>query len=79
MTTRQDPILINDHGVAAMLGVSRATVWRMVSDDRLPDPLKLGRLTRWRRDWILAAIDAADAARVSTFNDAASPRNVRPN
>ncbi|MDF0487161.1 transcriptional regulator [Sphingomonas sp. H39-1-10] len=35
--------------VEAMLGVHRATVWRMVQDGRLPAPIKFARnVTRWK-------------------------------
>lgn len=40
---------ISDHKVAAMFGVSKATVWRWASSGILPKPVKLGpNTTRWR-------------------------------
>ena len=52
--------LIRCKELAAMLGVSKATVWRMVRDGRLPKPLKLGeRITAWRLDEVEAAIERA--------------------
>ena len=56
-------ILISDNTGSALLGVSRATWWRRVHDGTLPQPIKLGGVTRWRRDEIEAVIDAASAAR----------------
>jgi len=44
--------------------VAKATVWRMVNDDRLPPPLELGsQLRRWLRPEIRARIKARIAAR----------------
>lgn len=43
------PQFISDHKVAAMFGVSKATVWRWASTGLLPKPIKLGpNTTRWR-------------------------------
>ncbi len=52
-------LLLSDHAGAALLGISRATFWRRVSDRTLPPPLKLGGLTRWRRSDLIAAVDRA--------------------
>jgi predicted DNA-binding transcriptional regulator AlpA len=61
---RDEPaLLLSDHSAAALLGISRATLWRRVSDRTLPAPVKIGHATRWRRDELLAAVDAASAAR----------------
>jgi predicted DNA-binding transcriptional regulator AlpA len=58
-------LLVSDHTGAALLGVSRATFWRRVGDGTLPKPVKLGGATRWRRDELLAAIDAVSKTRES--------------
>jgi predicted DNA-binding transcriptional regulator AlpA len=50
--------LLSDNAAAALLGVSRATFWRRVKDGTMPEPLRLGGATRWRRDEIIAAIEA---------------------
>ena len=42
-------VLLRVEQVAAELGVSRRTVWRLVSGGRLPRPLAIGRCRRWRR------------------------------
>lgn len=57
------PLLLSDLGVAAMLGCSRPTVWRRVADGTLPKAIKIGGLTRWPRDEIIAVIERAKAAR----------------
>lgn len=56
-------ILVSDATAAALLAISRATFWRRVSDGAMPKPVKIGHATRWRRDEIMAAVDAATAAR----------------
>lgn len=42
--------------VAAALKIGERTVWRMVSTSEFPQPIKIGRLSRWRpstiQDWI---------------------------
>lgn len=56
-------ILLSDNAAAAMLGISRATFWRRVTDGSLPKPIKLGGATRWHRNELLAVVDAALAKR----------------
>ena len=56
-------LLLSDHAGAALLGISRATFWRRVADNSLPQPLKLGGLTRWRRSELIAAIEQTAARR----------------
>lgn len=58
-----EPILLSDREAAALLGMSRATLWRRTRDKSLPQPVKIFGLTRWRRDELLAAIDALSAER----------------
>ncbi len=50
-------LLLSDNAAAALLGVSRATFWRRVKDGTLPQPVKLGAATRWRRDALLEAVE----------------------
>lgn len=48
--------LVSVDGVAAMLGCSRRHVYRLSGAGRMPSPVKVGSLTRWRRkeidNWI---------------------------
>jgi len=57
-----DPLVTADDG-AAILGMSLATFWRRVADGTVPQPLKLGFLSRWPKSEILAVIEKAKAAR----------------
>ena len=43
------PLLLNVDELARFLSISRRSVWRMVSAQELPSPIRLGRATRWRR------------------------------
>lgn len=58
----QDEKLLKDRDVAAIIGCSRTNVWMMVRDGRLPPPLKLGRMARWRPSAVWAAIQRAEEA-----------------
>lgn len=54
---------------AALLGMSVASFWRLVADGTIPEPLKLGRLSRWPRSELVAVIEKAKAARASGGRD----------
>lgn len=62
--TVDDPLITVDDG-AALLNVSVATFWRRVADGTVPQPLKLGYLSRWPKSEILAVIEKAKAARAA--------------
>jgi excisionase family DNA binding protein len=49
--------LLGVREVAALLGCSARHVYRMADAGRMPRPLKLGQLVRWRRGELLAWID----------------------
>lgn len=51
-------LLVTARDVAAMLGVSTATVWRLRSAGKLPPPLKVGGAVRWRKADIEAWVRA---------------------
>jgi predicted DNA-binding transcriptional regulator AlpA len=55
--------LIPVTAVAKRCGCSVATVWRRVKDGALPQPIRLGGITRWEAAEIEAAIAVAKAAR----------------
>ena len=50
-------LLVDVKEVAAVLGVSARTVWRLVSTGEFPPPIKLGRLSRWRRKDVLRYVE----------------------
>lgn len=55
-TSEVTTVLIPAGDVAAMLGVSERTLWRLLSAGKMPEPVRIGRSTRWRsaevREWI---------------------------
>ena len=51
------PIMMTADEAASALRVSRATFWRRVADGTLPSPVRIGGVTRWRREELLARID----------------------
>ena len=50
--------LLNVQAVAAMLDCSVRHVYRMSDSCRLPAPVRIGTLIRWRRDVLIAWLDA---------------------
>lgn len=56
------PVLLSDNSAATLLGISRATFWRRVKDGTFPQPIRIGGVTRWRRQALLDAIDRAASA-----------------
>lgn len=52
-------VLIDVRAVAALLDCSARHVYRLSDADRMPRPVKLGALVRWRRqellDWLAAS------------------------
>lgn len=59
----QPALLLSDFSAAALMGVSRATLWRRVAAGEFPRPVKLGGRTLWRRDELLAVVEWATAER----------------
>lgn len=49
-TLEIDPELIDVEGAATMCCCSTRTVRRLADAGKMPRPVKLGRLVRWRRD-----------------------------
>lgn len=54
--TSETKTLLNADEVAAMLGISERTLWRLLSAGKVPEPVRFGRSTRWRladvKEWI---------------------------
>ncbi len=51
-------LAISAKELARLLGVSLRQVWRLNSAGKLPKPLRLGGSVRWRRDEIVAFVEA---------------------
>jgi len=54
----RDRLLLAVDDVARLLSCSRRNIYRLSDSGALPRPVKLGRLTRWRREdierWVAA-------------------------
>ena len=55
--------LVSVRDTAAALGCSVATVWRGVANGTLPQPIRIGGMTRWSAAEIEDFISAAKASR----------------
>lgn len=44
----QEKLLVPDKQAAEMLSIGRSTFWREVKAGNLPQPVKIGGVTRWR-------------------------------
>lgn len=58
MVTKQQPKLLTKKELAEMLQLSQRTVYRMVMEKRLPQPIKLGVSVRWRQETIQEWIES---------------------
>ena len=54
-----DKILVTAVEGAGMLSMGRSTFWRAVGAGMLPQPVRIGGLTRWRVADLMRAIDSA--------------------
>jgi excisionase family DNA binding protein len=57
--TAEVAVYLSEQQTAALLGVSRRTIRRLVRQGVLPKPVRLGTGPRARKRWTRAAIDAA--------------------
>lgn len=55
--------LVSVREAAALLGCSPATIWRRSADGTIPQPVKIGGMTRWSMSEIAAAIEDAKSQR----------------
>jgi predicted DNA-binding transcriptional regulator AlpA len=62
-TARPAPLLLPVKDVLALVGCGRTLWLSMVSSGRTPAPVRLGRKTMWRREEILAWVEAGCPAR----------------
>lgn len=81
MTTAndEDVVLLDVQQVAALSGLHRATVFKLVSCGKFPKPMKLGRATRWLKDELIAWIAAKcpPLAKWEAMNAPAARKNRR--
>ena len=49
--------LIRDTEGAAILSCSKATWWRRVADGTMPQPVRIGSMTRWKLSEVMASIN----------------------
>ncbi len=52
------PLLLKPADAARLLGISRATFYRLHSSGHLPLPVRLGRSVRWRSGELKAWVEA---------------------
>lgn len=60
-TNRKSDRLLRVHEVAERLGVSIRTVWSLRSSGQIPNSIKIGNATRWRRSEIENCIRCLDS------------------
>ena len=60
-----DRLALTASEVAALLGVSRAHVWRLNAAGKLPEPIRLGKAVRWQRAELEKWIEAGAPDRES--------------
>jgi len=54
----KDKLLLTASDLAASLGVNRSTIWTWHSGGKIPMPVHIGGVTRWRREEIQRWIEA---------------------
>ncbi len=57
-TATEQPLLLTAEETAEFLGISVRHVYKLHSSGRIPLPVRLGRSVRWRREELIAWIDA---------------------
>mgnify|MGYP001796380729 CR=1 FL=1 len=57
--------LVSARDTAALLGCSVATVWRRAADKTIPQPVKIGGMTRWSETELNQFIEDAKAERTA--------------
>lgn len=67
MVTVEDLLTRDD--VLAVLKVSRASLYKFISKDGFPRPLKIGAVNRWRSDEVKAWLEAQPRANIHVEQD----------
>lgn len=60
MSDQNQPQLLTDRAAAKMLSIGVSTFWRQVGKGSIPQPVKIGGSTRWRRSDIEALFAPAE-------------------
>ena len=58
-----EQLALRAKAAARLLGISERHLWALHSSGRLPTPVRLGRSVRWRRDELLAWLEAGCPSR----------------
>lgn len=48
-TEQAIPVLIDAAELARQMNISERTLWRLLSAGKVPEPVRIGRNTRWRQ------------------------------
>ncbi len=64
-----ETLLLSANDAGKLLGCSGRTVVRLADSGKLPRPIKVGHLTRWRRAEIAAWVDGGGSVPYSLAND----------
>lgn len=57
MATETVPTLVTAEELAKLMQVSERTLWRLLSAGKVPQPVRIGRNTRWRLAEVLEWIE----------------------
>lgn len=66
-------VLLTSKQAAARLSLSRSSFYKLLADETLPPPIKLGANARWRVSDLDAAVDALAAKRYEPTVAKAAP------
>lgn len=71
------PQMISIDELSGILGMSKRTVWRLLSVGRIPEPVRIGGSTRWRLDEVRRWIDSGCPTANNSAHPSASNRLIR--
>lgn len=67
MTTEQ--IYLTAKDIAAHLGISRSGVYSLMRSSQFPAPIKIGRLSRWKRQEVIQWLEEQEQGGEHGFNN----------
>jgi len=56
-TCTRTPALLDVEAAAYMLAISTRTIWRLLEQGSFPQPVRIGRATRWRTSDVERFVD----------------------